>query len=194
MSVMTYGLNRIFVRIDESVVTAYGLFYKIQQFILFAAFGLRDAITPIVSYNYGKRDKKRMNSGIKYGLCYTLGIMLLGTICLEILAEPLSALFGLAGNTKEICISAIRIVSLSFVFAGINIAFQRIFQALEAGLESLIVSICRQFLFVLPVAWILSQIVIKSGNRIGLVWLTFLIAEGISCAISVLFMRRIKRK
>lgn len=194
MSVMTYGLNRIFVRIDESVVTAYGLFYKIQQFILFAAFGLRDAITPIVSYNYGKRDPKRMNSGIKYGLCYTLGIMLLGTICLEILAEPLSALFGLAGNTKEICISAIRIVSLSFVFAGINIAFQGIFQALEAGLESLIVSICRQFLFVLPVAWFLSQIVIKSGNRIGLVWLTFLIAEGISCVISVLFMRRIRRK
>lgn len=115
-------------------------------------------------------------------------------LCDRIWAEPLSALFGLAGNTKEICISAIRIVSLSFVFAGINIAFQGIFQALEAGLESLIVSICRQFLFVLPVAWILSQIVIKSGNRIGLVWLTFLIAEGINCAISVLFMRRIKRK
>lgn len=194
MSVMTYGLNRILVQIDETVVTAYGLFYKIQQFILFAAFGLRDTITPIVSFNYGKRDAKRIGSGIKYGLCYTLGIMAAGTIFLEIFATYISSLFGLTGNTQEIFVSTMRIISVSFVFAGANIAFQGIFQALEAGLESLVISICRQFLFVLPVAWCLSKIAVKNMEMTWIVWLTFIIAEGISCIISVIFMRRIKRK
>lgn len=194
MSVMTYGLNRILVRIDEAVVTAYGLFYKVQQFILFAAFGLRDAITPIVSFNYGKRDKERINSGIKYGLCYSVGIMVLGTVLLEILAGPISSMFGLAGSTKEICVGAIRIISLSFAFAGANVAFQGIFQALEAGLESLVISVCRQFLFVLPVAWLFSGIAVKNIKMTWVVWLTFIIAEGISCVISVIFMSRVKKK
>ncbi len=110
MSVMTYLLNVIFGKIGENVVTAYGLYYKIQQFILFAAFGLRDAITPIVSYNYGMGNKDRVKDGIKYGMIYTLIIMLIGFVGLEIFAEP-------------------------------NIAFQGIFQALDSGLESLIVSI-----------------------------------------------------
>ncbi|MCM1386980.1 MAG: MATE family efflux transporter [Bacillus sp. (in: Bacteria)] len=194
MSVMTYGLNRILVTIDESVVTAYGLFYKIQQFILFAAFGLRDAITPIVSFNYGKRDKTRIQNGIKYGLLDTLVIMLIGTFLLEILAKPFPALFGLTGNTKEICSGAMRIISLSFVFAGANVAFQGIFQALEAGLESLIISICRQFLFVLPTAWLFSKIAANNTAMTWVVWLTFIIAESISCLISVLFMKRIKKQ
>ena len=86
MSVMTYGLNIILVKISESAVTAYGLYYKIQQFILFAAFGLRDAITPIVSFNHGMRSKSRVQDGIKYGLGYTLIVMLVGLIALEVFA------------------------------------------------------------------------------------------------------------
>lgn len=154
MSVMTYLLNLIFVRISENVVTAYGLYYKIQQFILFAAFALRDAITPIVSFNHGMGNVNRLKSGIKYGLLYTLVLMLLGFVGLEILAEPLASIFGLSGDTKELCISAMRIISICYVFAGANIAFQGVFQALDSGLESLIISVCRQFLFVIPVAYI----------------------------------------
>ncbi len=96
MSVMTYLLNVIFVRIGENVVTAYGLYYKIQQFVLFAAFGLRDAITPIVSFNHGMGDRKRVRDGIKYGLLYTLGIMLIGFLGLEIFANPLAGIFGIS--------------------------------------------------------------------------------------------------
>ena len=88
MSFMTYGLNIILVRISETAVTAYGLYYKIQQFILFAAFGLRDAITPIVSFNHGMRSKEGVRDGIKYGLIYTLIIMVVGTVVLEIFANP----------------------------------------------------------------------------------------------------------
>lgn len=196
MSVMTYGLNIILGEISENAVTAYGLYYKIQQFILFAAFGLRDAITPVVSFNYGMGSKPRVKQGIKYGMLYTLIIMAAGLIFLELFAEPLSALFGLSGETQSLCVGAIRIVSLSFIFAGANVAFQGIFQALEAGVQSLVISVCRQCLFVLPLAWGFSCAVISSGDigTMWLVWLTFLIAEGLSAVIAVIFMAGIIKK
>lgn len=195
MSVMTYGLNLILVQVSENAVTAYGLYYKIQQFILFAAFGLRDAITPIVSFGYGMGSRARVKQGIKHGMLYTLIIMAAGTILLEVFAEPFAALFGLSGETEQLCVSAMRVISLSFVFAGANVAFQGIFQALESGWQSLVVSVCRQILFVLPVAWGFSLVVKNSGgsDMMWLVWLTFLIAEGISAVIAVIFMKGISR-
>lgn len=193
MSVMTYLLNVIFVRIDENVVTAYGLYYKIQQFILFAAFGLRDAITPIVSFNHGMGSKKRVQDGVKYGMMYTLVIMLIGFAGLELFAEPFAGIFGLSGETKELCISAMRVISVSYVFAGANIAFQGIFQALDSGFESLVISVCRQFLFVIPVAYAFSEIVLAETCGIWLVWVTFPIAEILSVLVSVVFMKRVNK-
>ena len=192
MSVMTYGLNLIFGTVSENAVTAYGLYYKIQQFLLFAAFGLRDAITPIVSFNYGMRNKQRVNLGIKYGMLYTLVIMLAGTVLLELFASPLAHVFGLSGETEQLCVSAIRIISLSLVFAGVNVAGQGVFQALRSGIESLVISLCRQLIFVLPVAWLFARI----GLRIhmpSLIWWTFLLAETISAALFCVLMRRIRR-
>ena len=101
MSLMTYGLNIIFVQINENVVTAYGLYYKIQQLIVFAAVGLRDASTPIISFNYGMRNKKRVKEGIRYGMLDTIMIMVIGLVALELLASPLSAVFGLSGETRQ---------------------------------------------------------------------------------------------
>lgn len=194
MSVMTYALNIIFGKIDENVVTAYGLYYKIQQFILFAAFGLRDAITPIVSFNHGMGSRSRVKAGIKYGMMYTLVIMAVGLVILEIFAEPFSKIFGLSGQTEELCVQAIRIVSLSFLFAGANVAFQGIFQALDSGLYSLVISILRQFLLVVPLAYVFSLIAIKNTDMMWLIWLTFFIAEGLSCLVACVFMKRINNK
>lgn len=194
MSVMTYGLNIILITISESMVTAYGLYYKIQQFILFAAFGLRDAITPIISFSHGMRNKARIREGIKYGMLYTLVIMLVGTVLVEVLAGPFSQVFGLSGETQALCISAMRIISISFVFAGANIAFQGVFQALDGGLESLILSLCRQLIFVLPVAWLFARLVSQSMAGSWLVWTTFPIAEIVSVLIACLLMRRINKR
>ncbi|MDY3993587.1 MAG: MATE family efflux transporter [Evtepia sp.] len=194
MSVMTYGLNIILITISESMVTAYGLYYKIQQFILFAAFGLRDAITPIISFSHGMRNKARIREGIKYGMLYTLVIMLVGTVLVEVLAGPFSQVFGLSGETQALCISAMRIISISFVFAGANIAFQGVFQALDGGLESLILSLCRQLIFVLPVAWLFARLVSQSVAGSWLVWTTFPIAEIVSVLIACLLMRRINKR
>lgn len=198
MSVMTYGLNLILRGIDpvlgENVVTAYGLYYKVQQFILFAAFGLRDAITPIVSFNYGLGSKPRVKSGVRYGLLFTTIIMAAGLVLVEALATPFTAAFGLSGETRSFCISAMRVISLSFLFAGVNIALQGVFQALNGGLETLIVSLLRQIILVLPVAYLFSLVARNDISYLPLVWATFLIAEGVSALVSALFYRRIKKR
>ena len=191
MSVMTYGLNVILVGVSENMVTAYGLYYKIQQFILFAAFGLRDAITPIVSFNHGMRNKERIKLGMKYGMKYTLTIMIVGLMVLEIFATPFSRIFGLSGETETLCISAMRIISVSFIFAGANVAFQGIFQALDSGIESLIISVCRQILFILPVAYGFSLLAIQNPANDWIVWLTFPIGEFVSAVIACIFMKKI---
>lgn len=193
MSFMTYGMNIILGTISESAITAYGLYYKVQQFILFAAFGLRDAITPIVSFNHGMGSKSRVKDGIKYGLLYTTAIMLAGFLIIEVFAQPFSALFGLSGETQHICILAMQIISISFLFAGINIACQGIFQALNSGMESLVISLLRQFLFVIPVAWGFSFLAREFADMIWTVWTTFIIAEVLSCIVSAIFMKKINR-
>lgn len=194
MSLMTYLLNIIFVQVGENVVTAYGLYYKIQQFLLFAAFGLRDAITPIISFNYGKGSRKRVQEGIKFGMMYTLAIMLAGFVVLEIVAVPLAGVFGLTGETAGLCVAAIRIISFCYLFAGANIAFQGIFQALDSGIESLILSVCRQFLFVIPVAWGVSKLVLNGVFGTEIIWITFSVAEGLTVLVAMIFMRRIYRQ
>lgn len=194
MSLMTYGLNIILGTISEAAVTAYGLYYKIQQFILFAAFGLRDAITPIVSFNHGMQSKSRVSAGIKYGMMYTLVIMFAGLIVIEIFANPFASVFGLSGETQDLCVSAMRVVSISFVFAGANIAFQGVFQALDSGVESLVLSLCRQLIFVIPVAWGFAKVVNNTSiDNIWMVWMTFPIAEIITVIIACIFMKRIRK-
>ena len=190
MSLMTYGLNIIFGGLREEVVTAYGLYYKIQQFLLFAAFGLRDAIMPIVAFNFGMKNQERVSHGIKYGIFYTVFIMIAGTLIFESFAAPFARIFGLSGKTEELCVSAIRIISLCFVFAGANIAFQGVFQALGDGLASLIISILRQFLLVLPVAFILTKIIAQTQRNEGLVWWTFVFAETLSLATAIVMFKR----
>ncbi len=194
ISVMTYGLNIILGGISEAMVTAYGLYYKIQQFLLFAAFGMRDAIMPITAFSFGMGDKKRIRDCVKYGQLYTFVIMLAGFIALEIFAIPFAGIFGLSGETQTLCVSAMHIISICFVFAGINIAFQGIFQALGAGVESLIVSICRQLLFVFPFAWIFAGIAKADSALNWTMWTVFPIAEMLTAIAAVVLFKRIYKK
>lgn len=189
MSFMTYGINIIFGAVSAAAVTAYGIFYKIQQFIYFAAFGLRDAITPLVSFNYGMGSKKRVTEGIRYGLIYVTVIMVAGFLGLEIFALPLVDIFGLSSETARLCVLAIRIISLGFVFAGINIALQGVFQALGCGMSSLVVSLLRLCVIVLPLAWWLSGL----QNGVNLMWWAFNIAEVAACVAAVCLMLRANR-
>ncbi len=195
LTVMTYGLNIIFGKIPEvgeNVVTVYGLYCKIQQLIIFAAVGLRDAITPIVSFNYGMRNKKRVKEGIKYGLIYTAILMIIGTLVMEIFAVPLTNFFSLSDITFDICVDCVKIVSYALIFAGICIAFQGVFQALECGMQSLVVSVGRQVLFILPVAWALTKLVTGEEN-VSIVWWTFMIGEVLTLICAILMYTRVKK-
>lgn len=190
MSFMTYGINLIFGAVSASAVTAYGLFYKIQQFLFMAAFGLRDAITPIVSFNYGMRKGKRVKEGIRYGILYTEIIMTAGIIALEILAEPFVGFFHLTKHTADLCVLAIRIISPGFLFAGGNIAIQGVFQALESGIGSLVVSLLRLLVVVLPCAWWFSTF----ANAEFMIWFAFPAAEAAAFVAAVLFLMPLRRK
>ena len=166
MSIMVYVMNLI-LKFDPSAQTAYGLFYKVQQFVLFLAFGLRDAITPIIAFAYGMRSKKRIQDGIKYGLIYTIVLMILGIAITEIFPGAFATLFN-AGQSREYFIGAMRVISISFLFAGINVAYQGIYQALDGGMESLVISLLRQLVIILPLAGIFS-IFVRNAQKPGLI-------------------------
>lgn len=184
MSFMTYGVNLTFGTVSQAAVTAYGIFYKIQQFIFFAGFGLCDAITPIVSFNYGMSDKNRVRQGIFYGILYTEIIMLIGMIGLEVFANLLIGLFAMSEETEALCVLAVRIIAASFLFAGGNIAVQGVFQALGCGLNSLIVSLLRLCVVVLPLAWLFT----KLENATFMIWWAFPIAELVALAVAAALM------
>lgn len=192
MSFMVYAMNLI-LKFDASAQTAYGLFYKVQQFVLFMAFGLRDAITPIIAFSYGMQNKKRVKDGIKYGLIYTIVLMVAGTLITELFPNFFATLFN-AGQSRIYFISAVRIISVSFVFAGVNIAFQGVYQALNGGMESLVVSLLRQAILILPLAWGFSKLVIQYDMDVSLIWYAFVITEVLSCVVGWVFLRRIEKK
>ena len=191
MSIMVYAMNLI-LKFSPSAQTAYGLFYKVQQFVLFLAFGLRDAITPIIAFGYGMRSKKRISDGIKYGLLYTLVLMIFGVAITEFFPGAFATLFN-AGQSIESFIGAMRIISISFIFAGMNVAYQGIYQALDGGIESLVISLLRQLIIILPLAGIFSVFVRNGQAGVSLIWWAFPITELVSCVVGYVFLQRIRK-
>lgn len=189
MSIMTFGLNIILLTVSENMQTAYGLYYKIQQFILFCAFGMRDAITPITSYAYGMNNKDRVNESIKYGCLYTTIIMVAGLLLVEVFASPFAKVFGLSGETEALCISAMRVISISFIFAGLNIAYQGVFQALDGGKQVMVIAFGRQLVFILPLAYMFA-LMVNNGSPDWFVWLTFPIGELITYVIAYFMLKK----
>ena len=191
MSIMVYVMNLI-LKFSPSAQTAYGLFYKVQQFVLFLAFGLRDAITPIIAFAHGMHSKKRIQDGIKFGLIYTIALMVVGLAITEIFPGAFATLFN-AGQSREYFISAMRIISISFIFAGINVAYQGIYQALDGGIESLAISLLRQLVIILPLAGLFSFFVRNGQMDVSLIWWAFPITEIIACLVGYVFLRRIQK-
>lgn len=193
LSVMMAGMNAILGRANvDSVVLvgSFGIYYKIQQIALFSAFGLSNTIITILSFNYGMKDKERSVACVKCGIVDTFITTLLITALFEIIAVPLSKLFSLTGGSSEVlvdvCAKATRIASLSFVFMGFNIAVQGVLQALGYAVKPLITAFLRLILFAFPIAYLFTL----SDNVINLVWWTFIIAEFLTCFISVIFLKQ----
>lgn len=191
MSIMVYAMNLI-LKFSPSAQTACGLFYKVQQFVLFLVFGLRDAITPIIAFAYGMRSKKRIEDGIRYGLLYTAALMVFGIVITECFPGTFASLFN-AGQSREYFIGAMRIISISFIFAGINVAYQGIYQALGNGVESLIISLLRQLVIILPLAGLFSWFVRSGRAGVSLIWWAFVVTEIVACLVGYGFLKKIRK-
>ena len=188
-SVMTYGMNRILIIFSSTAVAVFGVYFKLQSFIFMPVFGLNNGMVPIIAYNYGAGKKDRLIKTLKLSIIYAVGLMLLGVIIFQLFPAPLFALFDASETMLAIGIPALRIISLSFIFAGFCIVCGSLFQALGNGVYSMVVSIARQLLVLLPVAYLLSL-----SGKVEAVWWAFPIAEIVSLSLTVFFMFRINRK
>ncbi len=189
-SVMTYGINRILTTISDYAITAYGIYFKLQSFIFMPSFGLNNAVVPIIAFNYGAREKKRIRNAILSGLVFCSAIMLVGTGLLQIFARQVIGWFDVSQGAAELCVVALRIITCGFLFVGINIILQGACQALGNGIYSLLISLLRMIVLALPIAWFLS----RQPNAQSIVWLAFPIAEVASCFLAIAFTISLYRK
>ena len=188
-SVMTFGLNRILIGFTTTATAVFGVYFKLQSFVFMPVFGLNNGMVPIVAYNFGARKPERMIKTVKLAVCYATGIMVLGVAIFQLLPGVLLSLFDASDYMLEIGVPALRIICLSFLFAGFGIVSSSFFQALGHGVLSLVISLVRQLIVLLPAAWLLSL-----SGQLGLVWWAFPIAEIFSVTLSVIFLIYAYRK
>lgn len=184
-SVMTYGLNLILIGFSSTATAVFGIYFKLQSFFFMPVFGLNNALVPIVAYNLGAKEKDRMMKAMKLAMIYVTGIMVIGFALFETVPGLLLSLFDASEHMLEIGIPALRIIAINFVFAGIAIVCSSVFQACGKGTYSLIVSLIRQLVVLLPVAYLLSLL----GN-VNYVWFAFPISEVFSFTISIFLIKR----
>ena len=188
-SVMTYGMNRILMGFSSTATAVFGVYFKLQSFIFMPVFGLNNGMVPIIAYNYGAKKKDRMLKTMKLAIAYAVSIMFVGFLIMQIFPAQLFSLFEASEEMLAIGVPALRYISISFLFAGFCIIAGSTFQALGNGILSMIVSVARQLVVLLPVAYLFSL----TGN-LNLIWLSFPIAELMSVALSGFFLYRIYQK
>lgn len=187
-SVMTFGMNRILSRFSSTAQAVFGAYFKLQSFIMMPVFGLNNGMIPIIAYNYGARKKDRILQTIKLSIIAAVCIMLVGLMVLQVFPARLLGLFNASDKLLSIGIPALRIISISYIFAGFCIVSSSIFQAFGNGIFSMVVSILRQLVVLLPAAWLFSL----SGN-LNMVWWSYPLAELMSLLTCLFFLRRINR-
>ena len=180
-SVMTYSMNKILISFTETAVAVFGVYFKLQSFIFMPIFGLNNGIIPIIAYNYGAQNRKRMMKTVRVAMIFAVSIMFLGLILMQTIPEVMLGFFNASENMLQIGVPALRIISICFVFAGVCIALGSVFQALGKSILSMLVSIARQLLVLIPAAYLLSL----TGN-VNNVWFSFPIAEIASVIVSVI--------
>jgi len=185
-SLMTYLMNRILIVFSTTTAAVFGVYFKLQSFFFMPVFGLNNGLIPVLAYNYGARNKERISESLKFAMMLAVVIMLVGMIVFEVIPGQLLGMFNASDDMKQIGIPALRIICLSFPLAGFSIAMGSIFQAFSESIYSLIISIGRQLVVLIPIAWLLSL----TGN-VNLVWWAFPVAELVSLVLSVFFFKRL---
>ena len=187
-SVMTFGMNKILFVFAPTATAVFGAYFKIQSFIFMPVFGLNNGMLPIISYNYGAARMDRVKRTVRLTICTAVCIMTVGFAVFQLAPATLLTLFDASAEMTAIGVPALRIISISFLLAGFCIIAGSVCQAIGNPLYSMMVSICRQLVVLLPAAWLLAQ-----SGRLELVWWSFPIAEIASFTLSAIFLRRTMR-
>lgn len=188
-SVMTLGMNKILLMFSSTAVSVFGVYFKLQSFIFMPVFGLNNGMIPIIAYNYGARKKQRILATTRLSVFIAIGIMTAGLMVFQLLPRQLLAIFEASEDMIKIGVPALRIISLSFLFAGYCIIITSVFQALGNGVYSLIISVARQLVVILPAAYLFAKLF-----GLDAVWFALPLAELVSVTLSTLFLRRIYRE
>lgn len=187
-SVLVVGLNAILMGFSEAAVSVHGIYYKMQSFVFMPVFGLNQGLMPIMGYNFGAKNKDRLHSAIRYGCIIAAFIMLCGTVIFWIFPAQILSLFNANDDILNMGIKAMRFISLSFLPAAIDIIFSTTFQAVGKGFSSMILSLLRQLVFILPAAFVLSNFGVNA------VWFAYPIAEVGALIVAIFLYTRINRK
>ena len=188
-SVMTFGMNIILMGFTSTATAVFNVYFKLQSFVFMPVFGLNNGMVPNIAYNYGARKPDRLIKTITLGCCYAIGIMLAGLAVIQLFTAPILLLFNASETMLAIGVPALRIISVSFLFAGFSVIASATFQALGRGVLSMIMSLVRQLVVLLPAAYLLSL----TGN-LSLIWLSFPIAEIAALVMCILFLRQVYRR
>ena len=189
-TVMTMALNGILSSFSTAAYTVFGLYFKLQSFVFMPVFGLNQGLLPILGFNYGARNKHRMMSAFRSGCVIALVIMTAGMVVFLAFPQWLLGIFNASEELLEIGVPALRIICTCFLFAALGIVASTLFQAVGRGIYSLIVSLMRQLVVLVPAAWILAQVT----HQVFYVWWAFPIAECFSLVVSLALLLRLYRK
>ncbi len=188
-SIMTDLLNKILITLSPIATAVFGIYFKLQSFIFMPVFGLNNGLIPVLAYNYGAKKRSRIIEALKFSLFLALSIMFCGMIAFLIIPDKLLGIFNADAQMLNIGIPALRTICISFPIAGLCITMGSIFQAFSKSIYSLIISVGRQLVVLIPAAWLLAQ-----TSNINLVWLAFPIAEIASLALSVYYFAKVYRQ
>lgn len=188
-SVMTFCMNKILVVFTSTAVAVFGVYFKLQSFAFMPIFGLNGGMVPIIAYNYGAKKNDRVMKTIKLGIVYAEAILIAFMVFVQFFPTPMLSLFNASDDMISMGIPALRIISISFIFAGFCIICSSAFQALGSSVYSMIVSFVRQIVFLVPIAYLFSL-----TKNVDLVWLAWPLAEIASVALSAFFFIRVKKK
>ena len=188
-SVMVFGMNKILFGFTKTATAVFGSYFKLQSFVFMPVFGLNNGMVPIVSYNYGAARPDRVKKTVKLAVCAAVCIMAIGFAVFQLFPQTLLSFFNASDEMMEIGSVALRIISFSFLFAGFCVIAGSVCQAIGNPIHSLIISVGRQLVVLLPVAWLLSL-----TGRLELVWVAFPVAELVSLTLSAVFLRHTLQK
>jgi len=189
-SIMVFGMNRILDGFTTTAIAVFGVYFKLQSFIFMPVFGMNNAMIPIISYNYGAKNRARIIETIRLSAIAATGLMLMGFLAFQLIPGRLLLLFDASEEMIAIGSIALRIISISFLVAGFNIVSGAVFQALGNGMYSLIVSVSRQLIALLPIAFLIATIF----SDLDKVWLAYPLAEIVALTLTIIFLKRINTK